>query len=95
MTATRGLSDNQVTVLALIFGIFFAVQTSLQGLPQDEKPPSWVFNAIGIIGAAVLVVKAQLGIRDATTAAVAVTAERTAEIGLKQNRIPSKDQVKG
>lgn len=75
MGSTFALSDNQGALITAIFAVFFSVQASIAGLPDDQKPPAYVMTIIAIIGSAALVIERQLGTRDATTARVAKTVD--------------------
>jgi hypothetical protein len=91
MKKGTGLSDNQRTTLVLIFALFNSVSASVLALQGEDAPPRYVSVILNIIGNAVIVVTVQLGIRDASTAAVA----KTVKPELKQYRKPSASQING
>ena len=70
MGSTFALSDNQGALITALFAVFFSVQASIAGLPDNEKPPAYVMTTLAIIASAALVIQRQLGVRDATTARV-------------------------
>jgi hypothetical protein len=77
MTATKGLSDNQRTVLGIIFGGIVAINVYMTTLPEEQRPPQMVFVVLGGIIVLVTIVKDQLGIRDASVSAVSKKTDPT------------------
>jgi hypothetical protein len=77
MAKTRGLSDNQRTVLGIIFGGIVAINVYMTTLPEEQRPPQTVFVILGGIIVLVTIVKDQLGIRDSTVSAVSKNTDPT------------------
>jgi len=92
MADTLALSDNQRTLLGIVFTVLLTLNVSLAGLAAANQVaiPPFVYFALAVAAVIVQAVKDKLGVRDATTAAVAKAEVPT----LVQNRKPAADQVK-
>jgi hypothetical protein len=91
MADTLALSDNQRTLIGIAFTVLLTLNVSLAGLAAANQiaVPTFVYFALAITAVIIQAIKDKLGVRDATTAAVA----KTGDPNLKQFRKPSKDQV--
>jgi Na+/glutamate symporter len=89
MAKQKALSDNQRSILGFVTMAIIAVSLYMATLPEDQRPPAFVYAILGGIVVVAQLAKDQLGVRDATTAAVS----KTTDASLKQFRVPSKDQL--
>jgi hypothetical protein len=80
-------------VIGFVVTAVIGVALYMATLPEDQRPPAFVYAILGGIVVVAQLAKDQLGVRDATTSAVSKVAEKTASVGLKQYRKPSDDQV--
>lgn len=77
MAKNIALSDNQRTIVGFVVTAIIAVVAYMATLPDDQKPPSYIFGILGGVVIVAQLVKDQLGVRDATTARVAKEADST------------------
>jgi hypothetical protein len=91
MAETLALSDNQRTLLGLAFTILLTLNVSLAGLATANQisVPKEVYFILAIAAVVIQAVKDKLGVRDATTAAVA----KQTNPALEQHREPAKSQL--
>lgn len=90
MTKTgTGLSDNQRSVLAFIAVALITLSTYVAALPDEDGIPRWLIIILGAGAALAAVGERFLGVRDATTAAVA----KDVKPNLHQERKPSSSQL--
>jgi hypothetical protein len=75
----RGLSNNARMRIGIVFSALLAVNVSMAGLAASNgvEVPSYVYFALGLTAIVIYAVKDQMGVRDATTAAVAKAADPT------------------
>jgi len=76
-TDGTGLGDNSRTIIGAIFSGLLAINTSLAGLAAANAVaiPPWVYVGLALAAVVIYAVKDKLGIRDATSAAVAKTVD--------------------
>jgi hypothetical protein len=91
MADTLALSDNQRTLIGIAFTILLTLNVSLAGLAAANQiaVPTFVYFALAIAAVVIQAIKDKLGVRDATTAAVA----KEANTALVQHREPSREQL--
>jgi len=79
MAKTRALSDNQRSVIGFVVAAVIAVIIYMQTLPEDQRPPVFVYGILGGVVIVAQLAKDQLGVRDATTSAVSKTTNPSIE----------------
>ena len=88
MAKTKALSDNQRSVIGFVVTAVIGVALYMATLPEDQRPPAYVYGILGGIVVVAQLAKDQLGVRDATTSAVAKKVDAT----YPQHRtVPTKD----
>lgn len=91
MAEVLALSDNQRTLIGIVFTVLLTLNVSLAGLAATNQIviPAFVYFALAVAAVIVQAVKDKLGVRDATTAAVA----KETNVALVQNRKPDAEQL--
>jgi hypothetical protein len=73
-----GLGDNQRMFIGVIFSGLLAINVSLAGLAAANQivVPGYVYLALGLAAVVIYAIKDQLGIKDATSAAIAKVVDK-------------------
>ena len=92
MTATIGLSDVPRFWFEIAIGAIGSIQAFIiaQAATGEVVIPIMAIFYLGLLQATLAPIKAILGVRDATTAAVS----KTADPALKQHRKPATEQIR-
>jgi len=89
MAKTRGLADTQRAPIGFVVTAIIAVALYMGTLPEDQRPPAFVYGILGGIVVVAQLAKDYLGVRDSTTSAVSKETIPT----LNQHRRPSPEQL--
>jgi len=82
MAKSKALSDSNRTIIGFAVTAIIAVALYMATLPDDQRPPAYVYGILGGIVVVAQVAKDYLGVRDASTARVAKETDAT----IVQNR---------
>lgn len=77
MARTKALSDSNRTVIGFVVTAIIAIAFYMQTLPEDQKPPAYVFGILGGIVVVAQLAKDYLGVRDASTSRVSKETDPT------------------
>jgi len=88
MAKRTALSDNQRSLIGFVVTAIIAVVAYMATLPDDQRPPAYVFGIMGGVVIVAQLAKDQLGVRDATTARVAKDTVPTLE---QHRKIPEQE----
>lgn len=77
MAKTKALSDNQRSVIGFIVTAVIGVALYMATLPEDQRPPAYVYAILGGVVVVAQLAKDQLGVRDASTARVSKETDPT------------------
>lgn len=91
MAKTLALSDNHRSIVGFVVTALLAIIAYMATLPEDQRPPSYVYGILGAVAIVAQIAKDQLGVRDATTARVAKDTNPTL---VQHRKVPKQEPEK-